>query len=196
MIVPFRVGVTPERLRAAGEKAGMDDAKLKNFATDGQLVLDLSTTEDGTLVGGHIIDVVTSVKEQPKPVGPITAETVIAAYIETRDAIDAKKKALDIEIAKLKDIQERREAFLQKAMDAAGVTSMKANGVGTVFVDFKDSATIADREVFMEWVKEDHFDFLDVRVSKTAVKQRLEDGETLPPGVNFIKIKGIKIRRA
>jgi len=196
MIVPFRVGVTPERLRAAGEKAGMDDAKLSKFATDGQLVLDLSTTEDGTLVGGHIIDVVTSVKEQPKPAGPITAETVIAAYIETRDAIDAKKKALDIEIAKLKDIQERREAFLQKAMDAAGVTSMKANGVGTVFVDFKDSATIADREVFMEWVKEDHFDFLDVRVSKTAVKQRLEDGEALPPGVNYVKIKGIKIRRA
>ena len=128
----------------------------------------------------------------------ITVEQVIEKYIETRDAIEAEKKLFDARVATLKTLQENREKWLMGALDKMGATSIKAPH-GTVFIDYKDSATLADAGTFMAWVHADWEDrkaFLENRVSKTAVKQRLDDGENLPPGVSYVKVKDVKIRRS
>ena len=126
----------------------------------------------------------------------ITADLVIEKYIETRDLIESKKKALDAELADLKATQERREIWLRGKMDELGVTSLKS-AKGTCFVDWKDSSTVSDWDAFLTWVREnEEFDFLEHRVSKTAVKQRLEDSLPPPPGVNYTKVKDVKIRRS
>lgn len=131
------------------------------------------------------------------PKGP-TAEVVIAAYIKTRDEIEAKEKAVKAEVAELKAIQEKRAMWLMGTMDKIGATSMKGTS-GTAFIDWKDSATVSDAPAFLDWVHSDwekNKTFLENRVSKTAVKQRLEDGQTPPPGVSYTKVKDIKIRRS
>jgi diaminopimelate epimerase len=128
----------------------------------------------------------------------ITVEQVIEKYIETRDAFEAEKKLFDSKVADLKALQESREKWLMGALDKMGATSMKAPH-GTVFIDWKDSATVADAGTFLAWVHEDWDErntFLENRVSKTAVKQRLEDGQTPPPGVSYVKVKDVKIRRS
>ena len=130
----------------------------------------------------------------PAPAGII--DRVVEKFIETRDLITKKTKALAAELEDLKELQAKREAFLQGKLDTSGVESMRT-AHGICFIDWKDSATVADRDVFLDWVKkEDKFDFLDSRVNKTAVKQALADGDLVPPGVNYTKIKGVKIRRS
>ena len=125
----------------------------------------------------------------------ITIDAIVAAYVQTRDDIDARKKALDLELEELKALQERRESYIKGEMDRLGVESFKT-AHGTAFVTWKDSATVKDRESFFAWVKEnDAFEFFESRVSKTAVKQRLEDGSPPPPGVDYVKIKDVQVRR-
>ena len=133
-----------------------------------------------------------------RPASPekVTADAVIQAFVKTRDEIATKKKVFDFEVADLKAIQQKRSDWLKSKMDELGVESMKSE-FGTSYIDWKDSASVADWPVFIDWVKtEDQFDFLNHAVNKTAIKQRLEDGEVLPPGVNYSKFKDVKIRRA
>ena len=127
----------------------------------------------------------------------ISADAVIAKYVETRDLIEEKKKAFDAEIAKLKALQERREKWLTAEMDRLGLKSFKGDH-GTCFFETKDSATVKDAEAFIGWVFADpaaRRQFLENRVSKTAVKQALEEGTPPPPGVDYVAVRDIKVRR-
>lgn len=139
-------------------------------------------------------------KPMPEP-AKITADQVIAAFVKTRDEIAKLKKEFEEAEANLKALQERRAQWLLVELDKLGggeKASIKT-AHGTAFVEFKESATVADKEAFLSWVEEDFATrkhFLESRVSKTAVKQRLEDGETPPAGVNWVRIKDVKIRRA
>ncbi len=136
--------------------------------------------------------------ENLHPTGAITADLVIAKFVETRDLITEKRKALSNELADLNDLQEKRGLWLKGELDKLGLISFKSV-YGTCFFVEKTSATVADRQEFMDWVQSDwesHKDFLENRVSKTAVKQRLDDGETLPPGVDYTKFRDVQIRRS
>ncbi|MFA5429500.1 MAG: hypothetical protein WC279_14950, partial [Sulfurimonas sp.] len=140
--------------------------------------------------------------DQPAPPPPATdgptVDEVVAKYVATRDLIAEKTKALEAELAELKDFQKKREAWLLGKMDASGVESMRTHH-GTCFVDWKDSVSVADADAFMGWVHEDwdgRRTFLTNAANKTAVKQRLSENEPPPPGVSYTKIKDVKIRRA
>lgn len=127
----------------------------------------------------------------------VSIDLVIAKYVETRDELEAKKKAFDLEVMDLKAVQEKRELWLKGEMDRLGVDSFKT-AAGTAFVDYKDSATVSDPVEFFDWVISD-WDarkcFLENRVSKAAVKMQLDNGEVPPPGVNYVKVKDVKVRR-
>jgi len=139
--------------------------------------------------------------QPPAPVvteGPLV-DVVIAKYIATRDLIAEKTKALEAELAELKEFQKKREAWLLGKMDSLGIETMRAKDVGTCFVDWKDSVSVADPDAFLGWVHEDWENrrtFLTNAANKTAVKQRLSENELPPPGVNYVKVKDVKIRRA
>ena len=135
------------------------------------------------------------VKEKPMR-QQITAEMVVAKYVETRDIIAAKKKELDAELAILKDLQTKRENWLMAEMNRIGATSIKTPH-GTSYIDTVDNVSVADWSTFFGWVQEGQkFDFLTHAVSKSAVKQAIEDGQPPPPGVNYSQFKSIKVRRS
>jgi hypothetical protein len=127
----------------------------------------------------------------------ITADAVIAAYVKTRDLIDEKKKVFDAEVESLKALQDKRELWLKGELEKLGVESFRTNH-GTAFVDWKDTATVKDREAFFGWIEGDFSErkfYLEARCNKTAVKQALEEGVPPPPGVDYVKIKDVKVRR-
>ena len=129
----------------------------------------------------------------------ITANLVIAKYLETRDLIEAKTKALNAELADLKAIQGRREQWLTAEMDRIGTDTLKMKAIGTSFFEKASSATVADGPTFMAWVGEDfeaRKTYLENRVSKTAVKQGLDDNIPPPPGINYTTVRVLRVRRA
>jgi len=138
-------------------------------------------------------------KCQPEqPHTGVTVDRVIEAFVKTRDELAALKKEYEARAADAKDLQDRRANWLKTKMDVLGVTQLK--GIhGSVFVDYKDSATVSDGESFKAWCHADWENrsfFLANSVNKTAVKQALDDGQPPPPGVNYTKIKDVKVRRA
>lgn len=141
------------------------------------------------------------VAEQPTPTQPttqITADLVIAKYVETRDAIAALKKKFEESVATMESVQEKREAWLKGELTRQGLKSFKGDH-GTAFFGTGSSATVADGVAFLNWVHEDwenRKSFLNNSVSKSAVTQQLEDKKPLPPGVNYSTFKSIKIRRS
>jgi len=139
----------------------------------------------------------TPTEAPPKPTA-VTADLVIAKFIETRDEIAELTKKHKAALAGLNDVQEKRSMWLSGELQRQGLTSFKT-GAGICFVDKKDSATVADGAAFMKWVGSDfekNKHFLENKVSKTAVKQCLDDGKLAPPGVNYTTIQDVKIRRA
>jgi hypothetical protein len=126
---------------------------------------------------------------------PPTIDLVIAKFVETRDRLAEMKKEFDNVCADLKALQDNRAAWLKTQMDTLGVKSLKS-AHGIVFFVWKDSATVSDWEAFREWIiVNEEWEFLEHRVSKSAVKQRLDEGETPPPGINYTKLKDVQVRR-
>ena len=157
--------------------------------------LNAAFAEDTKEISAAIDEAALSPVAQPVSVN---ANLVIEKFVETRDLIAEKTKALKAELADMNDIQEKRIAWLQGELTRLGIESFKG-AAGTAYEVVKDSATVADRDTFFVWVHaewETRKEFLENRISKTAVKQRLEDGEVLPPGVNYSKLKTVQIRRS
>ena len=127
----------------------------------------------------------------------VSVDQVMEAYVKTRDELAAKKKEFDASVAELKDMQSNREKWLLGQLTTQDVESIKA-AHGTCFIKWAESVTVADGEVFMSWVKADWDNrkhFLENRCSKGAVKQDLDDKKPLPPGINYNKVKTVRVRR-
>jgi hypothetical protein len=69
---------------------------------------------------------------------------------------------------------------------------------GTAYATTRSSASVADRDTFMEYVKaNEEWALLEVRVSKTAVDQyRSANDNELPPGINIREERVVNIRRS
>lgn len=191
--------------------AGKDDGvfwKVKNDKGEFLIELDeikyIKLEEETLEMGNNRREAVKEVVPEPIPKidepakKAITVDTVIAAYIKTRDAIEAEKKTYEEKVAKLKASQLKKEEWLTKQMDALGTTSMKKTGIGIAFFKTRTSATLADATQFVDWVNEDwaaRNHFLEKRVSKTAVDEAVADGKTPPPGTNYVTTRVIQINR-
>ena len=68
---------------------------------------------------------------------------------------------------------------------------------GTAYASVRTSASVDDKEAFMEYVKNtEQWPLLEVRASKTAVQQHRDIHEDLPPGVNWREERVVNIRRS
>ena len=128
----------------------------------------------------------------------ITVDTVIEAYIRTRNEI----KELEDQIAEKKIFQARKEEYLMAQMDSLGLDSVKSKH-GTVYTSVFESVTVADAESFFEYVKQnDAFHLLEKRASKTEVLHimgdRVDSGRPNPPppGLNYTAIRKLGVRKA
>ena len=129
-------------------------------------------------------------------------DTLVATYVSLRDrkaAIEKEAKAEEARLSKLMDIIELK---LKETMTLTGTKSLKTD-FGTAYITYKESATVADWDVLFDFIKRsEQWDLIEHRVSKTAVKNLMEEDRhgnyvnPPPPGVNFTRFEAINIRRS
>ena len=120
-----------------------------------------------------------------------TPDQVIKKYIEDRNQISALNKQIDA----IKALQTKREAWLANEMTQNKEKGKNTESGACHFYE-SDSATVADPVLFKDWVGEDYEarkDYLNNAVNKSAVKQDIDDGQIPPPGINYVKVKKVKV---
>lgn len=122
---------------------------------------------------------------------------LVAKYIELREKKAQYKAEYEMKVAKLDEVMDKIEVKLLEVFDQTGMDSVKTE-FGTAYTSTRNTASVADREAFMEFVKtKDEWPLLEVRASKAAVEQFRDanDGE-LPPGINWRSERVVNIRRS
>jgi len=120
----------------------------------------------------------------------------VEMYIKMRDKKAAMKADFDASIAPLNEKMEKLEAKLLDVFNKTGMDSVKTE-FGTAYATTRSTASIADREVFMDYVKaNEEWSLLEARVSKTAVEQFRSIHDDLPPGVNVRTERVVNVRRS
>jgi hypothetical protein len=120
----------------------------------------------------------------------------VEMYIKMRDKKAAMKADFDASIAPLNENMEKLEAKLLDVFNKTGMDSVKTE-FGTAYATTRSTASIADREVFMDYVKaNEEWSLLEARVSKTAVEQFRSIHDDLPPGVNVRTERVVNVRRS
>lgn len=128
----------------------------------------------------------------------ITIDKVVEAFVETRDTIKAREAELEESLKALKELQAKREDWLLGELNRAGAQNIKTPH-GTCYIALKESVTVADWDTALQWVKEnDKYEFLEKRISKTAVIELMGDKKENPPppGVNYTAVRTVNIRRS
>lgn len=114
----------------------------------------------------------------------MTLEEEIRSVAQLRDTYEVASEVLD----KAKREYERAQQALWEHMDASGVSSITVDGVqftrkSTIF------GSVADKSAFIEWAEENAPDLVAPAPRKALVnelvRQKIDNGEDLPPGLNF-----------
>lgn len=121
---------------------------------------------------------------------------VVEKYILIRDRRSARKKEFDAADAHDKELQAKIESKLLQVFEQTGLDSCRTE-FGTAYKSSRSSASVADKEVFMKFVRDSQaWPLLEVRAAKTAIEQYKDEHQELPPGVNWSEEVTINVRRA
>lgn len=127
-----------------------------------------------------------------------TVDQVVAKYIETRDEIKRRQAELDEKLKTLKEFQTKREQWLMSELNKMGAKNVKTPH-GTVYQTTTESVTMADWDSFFNYVQEtQQFNLLTHAVNKTAALEIMgeERQNALPPGVNYVAIRTVNVRKS
>lgn len=121
----------------------------------------------------------------------------VSLYIQMRDKKAQMKADFEASVAPLTEKMDKLEAKLLDVFNKTGMDSVKTE-FGTAYATTRTTASVADREAFMEYVKaNEEWALLEVRTSKTAVEQyRAANDNDLPPGINLREERVVNIRRS
>lgn len=120
----------------------------------------------------------------------------VELYIKLRDQKAMMKADYDSRVKPLDDKLTKLEIKLLQAFEQQGMDSCKT-GFGTAYKSVRTTASVADRDAFMKFVKErEEWSLLEVRASKVAVEQyRAANDDELPPGINIREERVVNVRR-
>lgn len=121
----------------------------------------------------------------------------VGLYIQLRDKKAQLKAEYEDAVGPVQAKLDALEAKLLEVFNKTGTSSVKTEA-GTAYASVRTSASVADREVFMNFVKNNgEWGLLEVRASKTAVDEyRSSHDDQLPPGVNLREERVVNIRRS
>lgn len=123
-------------------------------------------------------------------------DEIVARYIALRDKKAEIKAKYDAEVETIDAAMSRVENYLLKLMTELGVESIRTSA-GTPYVSRRTSATVADWEVFLDWVRSNgEWSMLERRANKTAVQSWREEHNDLPPGLNWREERVVNIKRS
>ena len=121
---------------------------------------------------------------------------VVEKYIELRTKKAQFKAEYDMKVADIDKNLDKIEGKLLEVFEQTGLDSVKTP-FGTAYTTTKTSVPVADKEVFMEFVRSnDEWPLLEVRASKASVEQYKEEHGELPPGVNWRVERVVNVRRS
>jgi hypothetical protein len=107
--------------------------------------------------------------------------------------LDAAHKA---KLEPLVAAMDKTEAAILDLFGKLNIDSAKCEA-GTAYKATRTSATVADMDAFLEFVREnDAWQFLEKRVAKTQVDEYVTATKTLPPGINYSAQAVINVRRS
>jgi hypothetical protein len=119
----------------------------------------------------------------------------VSQYIQLRDKLKAMDKEFEEKRKEYVDIQNVLSGWLMEFLEKTGGTSIKTVQ-GTVYLSTRYSASLADPEVFMNFVIENQlYDLLDRRANSTAVMDYVKEKGVLPPGCDLNALKSVGVRR-
>lgn len=121
----------------------------------------------------------------------------VSLYIKLRDKKAEIKAAADEQLKPIQEKMDKLEAKLLEAFQSTGVDSVKTEA-GTAYTAVRTTASVADRDAFMEFVKaRQEWSLLEVRPAKTAIEQfRAANDNELPPGINIREERVVNVRRS
>lgn len=126
---------------------------------------------------------------------PENIDQMVDQYVRLRDKLkeadDAHKKKTEQARAYLAVLGGK---MLEKLTEVGGDSVKTPHG--TVYSTTKRNASIADGDVFREYVIENaQFDLVDWRANANAVDDFVTENGTVPPGVNFSTSITVGVRR-
>lgn len=121
----------------------------------------------------------------------------VSLYIRLRDKKAAMKKEFEASIAPLNEKMDKLEAKLLEVFNTTGMESVRTES-GTAYSSVRSSATVADRDSFISFVRShDEWALLEVRPAKLAIEEfRAANDGSLPPGINFKEERVVNVRRS
>ena len=127
---------------------------------------------------------------------PDTIDALVEQMVKTRDKLkdadDAHKERTKV----AREYKERLENALLAKLNEVGGESVKT-AHGTVYRTTRRSATIADGDVFRQFViGNEAFDLVDWKANANACDDFIKNEGTPPPGVNFSTAFTVGVRRA
>lgn len=121
----------------------------------------------------------------------------VTLYIQLRDKKAEMKSAFDASVAPINEKMDKLEAKLLDVFNKTGMDSVKTEH-GTAYTAVRTTASVADREAFMDFVKaNEEWSLIEVRAAKTAIEQFRDNNDNeLPPGINIRSERVVNIRRS
>ena len=121
---------------------------------------------------------------------------LITEFIRLRDQLSEKKAEFKQIEDQIKTRQAQIQGELSQVMSQLGVDSLKTPS-GTAYLTEKVSVLTSDKEKFLEYVqKNEAWELLDIRGSKTAIQESMLENNAVPPGIALSRFQDVGIRRA
>lgn len=125
----------------------------------------------------------------------LNIDQLVDKYIRIRDKKAEVQKTQKAELARFDEALHTIERVFLTFMQENNVDSLNTNH-GTAYKRVQTSCTIADRDAFLNFVREGgNWAFADLRANAPAVKAYLDANESLPPGVNFTSRLTVNVQR-
>lgn len=128
---------------------------------------------------------------------PFDVETRVGQYIEIRDTIAAKKKALEEELKPYNEAKRLMESMFLAFLSETKQTSA-ATLHGTVHLTDKNSATVEDMDLFRKFIVDNElWHLVDWRANAPQVAEYAAKNDgALPPGVKYTTFRTTGVRRS
>jgi len=124
-----------------------------------------------------------------------TVEDVVRGYVKLRDQKNAMKKTQAEELRPINEKMTLLENWLMRDMQTRKVESEKTKE-GTAYLSTISSCSVKDRDAMLDFIKKhEMWDLFENRISKSVVKDYLEDNGELIPGVSLEETRVVRIRR-
>jgi hypothetical protein len=123
----------------------------------------------------------------------IKLDELVQKYKRLREIKALYDKENKEKTAKVKEAMQKIENIILQHFEATGQSSSKTL-YGTPYISLRESYSVGDREAYMDWVRDNEaWEFLESRVSKSAVDAYKEDTGELPPGINYSAERKINV---